>query len=139
MIQPRPVLLQPEYASPQTRHPTSRRAVHVAIFCGAAPLILGIVIFLCWAITRDQDLEFLGFFDILFGLVCTLIGAVAVIVQFYRIPGEDMVFFRRFVSETWIAVLLLAINFPTCWIILRGVDYINAKFPHPVSNSGQSN
>jgi hypothetical protein len=132
--QPRPVLLQPEYAGPQTHPRTSRTAVHVALFCGLAPLILGIAIFVGWIITRNDTLEELGFLDILFGLGCTMIGVIAVIVQFYHIPGSDLLFLRRFVSETWTAILLLTINFPVCWQILRSVDYIETSYPHRVYN-----
>jgi hypothetical protein len=131
---PRPVLLQPEYASPRAYKEPPRAPIHLATFCGLTPLILGLVIFVCWSFTRNFAWKEFGFLDIVFGLGCTVLGVSALVLQFYRTSGTGLGHFRRFVSSSWIALLLLAINFPVCWLVLQGVDAIQTKYPVPSQN-----
>jgi hypothetical protein len=98
------------------------------------PLIVGVLIFVGWIPTRSDGLEFLGLLNIVFGLFCTAIGGICLLWYLALVPGEGAGRLRRFIAGSWIAILLLAINFPACWLILQGVDYVQTAFPRHVYN-----
>lgn len=128
------VIVQPDYAGPMTYVPPSRGPVRFAIGSALVPLALGILVFLSWIPTRSDSLALLGLLNIGFGLFSTAIGTVSLLWYLAMTPGGPSVRIRRFVAGSWVAILLLAINFPACWLILKGVDYVETKFPRHVYN-----
>jgi hypothetical protein len=62
--------------------------VYVALACGLTPAVCGISIVLLWLWTRYGGLEALGFFNILFGLVCTVVGGIALVIHFWQAIGQ---------------------------------------------------
>jgi len=53
----------------------------LALACGLLPLISGIAVFLLWIGSRWELLKLVGFFVILAGMLCILVGAIALIVS----------------------------------------------------------
>lgn len=129
-----PIVVQPDYANPATYVPPPRVYVRIAMGAALLPLVFGILIFLAWIPTRSDTCKFLGLLNIGFGLFCTSIGIISLVLYLALMPGEPVIRIRRFITGSWIALLLLTINFPVCLLILRGVDYIETAFPRHVYN-----
>lgn len=129
-----PVIVQPDYASAGTCAPPPHAYVRVAIVAALLPLVFGILIFLDWIPTRSDTCKFLGLLNIGFGLICTAIGTISLVLYLAKMPGKPVLQIRRFITGAWVAILLLAINFPVCLLILAGVDYIATAFPRRVYN-----
>ena len=127
-----PVVVQPDYAGPATDVPPPRTLVRVATGAALLPLVLGVLIFLAWIPSRSDSFQLLGLLNIGLGLFCTAVGTISLLWYLGLMPGNPVIRIRRVIAGSWIAILLLAINFPICWLILRGVDYIETAYPRHV-------
>jgi multisubunit Na+/H+ antiporter MnhB subunit len=116
-----------DYASPaEPDKPSS--LVRAAKFLGLAPLIAGCLIFLLWIPTRSVGLALAGLLNIAVGTILFLIGMLILFMHLSRLQGPRR--FARFLSSSWLALLLLLINFPTAYAIIRAVDYIETHYPN---------
>ena len=107
--------------------------VRAALFCGLAPLVAGCLIFLIWIPSRSMTLAGAGLLNIVVGTLLFVIGMIILLTHFVNLRGPRR--FSRFLSTSWLALLLLLINFPTAYAIIRAVDYIETNFPRHVPAS----
>jgi hypothetical protein len=112
----------PEYASPSTDAGKATKLVKAATVCGAAPLAFGCLIFLIWVPSRSAALELGGLVNIFFGLCCVAIGSILLLAHLLSIRGPRR--FSRFFKSSWLALLLLFINFPVAIVIIMLVGSI---------------
>jgi len=93
---------------------------YIALICALGPMIIGVVVFLLYVVTRHGDFALFGFMTILGGCAATFAGAVCLGVYWYqagRANAEDAAVARRNAKRD--AVLMLA-NFPLA-AVLAGI------------------
>jgi hypothetical protein len=106
-------------------------SLQLAFACGLAPALLGTVIVALWLLTRYGGLGLLGFFNILLGLVCTVVGGVALLVHFQPSNRSEFATTRQWLWSGVFAGAILFANFPLCafyvWVAnLYTVRVVNA-------------
>jgi len=105
--------------------------LHLAFACGLAPALLGTLIVATWLLTRYGGLALLGIFNILLGLVCTVVGGVALLVHFQPSNRSEFATTRQWLWGGAFAGSILIANFPLCafyvWVAnLYTVRVVNA-------------
>ena len=116
-------MIVPEYAD-------SRRFKHVngdptlpqaAGLCGALPIALEILVLMCWLPTRAEFFAIAGIIVIAFSAFFTVIGILFLIAHVILMSGPGKL--RRFLSTSWVSLLLLILNVPSAvgviWIATR--------------------
>jgi len=117
----------PDYFSPTTHAPEVKRtALHIARWCGAVPLILGVLTFLLWLLTRADELAMFGLAVIVVGLGMFAIGSVSLLTHVminwhFLCRSDDR---KREWGAIVVAAFLLLVNFPACWVIILVVSEI---------------
>ena len=100
------------------RPATPMVALHyIARVCALGPMIVGVVVFLLYVVTRHLDFAIFGFMTILGGCAATFVGGVCLGVYWYqarRANAEGAAIARRRAKRD--AVLLLA-NFPLAGVL----------------------
>jgi hypothetical protein len=118
-----PTLIRPDYASPERLDVSDNQKsfTRAAAACGAIPLSIGMLIFLLWLSTRAHFLVWGGLLAVCFGLFCFSIGIWLLLAHASTIDGPRRL--SRFLSTSWLALLLLFINFPVAlgiiWLVAR--------------------
>jgi hypothetical protein len=111
------------------------RTYRIATICGATPLLVGVVIFLLWLVTRWDWLMAAGMFTIYGGVAMLLFGAIALVRFCWLALGTpDFPRRRLWVSAVWCAALLLS-NFPVAAAIVVGAVSIETRYVVTVHNS----
>lgn len=113
------------------------RACQVALICGALPLLVGILIFLMWFITRWNWLMMAGMFTLFGGVAVFFIGAIALVCFFwlaFRTP--ELPRRRLWLSTLGCAALLLS-NFAVAGGITASVIAIETRYTVVVHNTSQ--
>ncbi len=109
-----PVLtIVPEYADPtRFKHangdPTLPQA---AGLCGAMPIALEILALMFWLPTRAQFFAVAGVIIIAFSAFFFVIGILFLVAHVILMSGPGKL--RRLLSTSWVALLLLILNFPS--------------------------
>jgi hypothetical protein len=116
----------PDYPSPVRYDDRPGRLMYGAMICGAIPLLLACGIFVAWLFTRDLGLAFVGFLNIGLGLCFFLVGSAMLAAHLFSFRERRL---GRFLATSWVAIILLLINFPACWGIIRAVNYVETTYP----------
>ncbi len=102
-------------ADPTTYRSGERtRWYRASLFCGAAPLLTGIAIFLTWLVFGWYQLMAAGLFTILGGTVLVIAGAIFLTAHVKQ--GRREAGFRW--SRVYAAAALLLVNFPVAVVIV---------------------
>jgi hypothetical protein len=100
------------------RPATPMVALHyVALVCALGPMVVGVMVFLLYVVTRHFDFAVVGFMTILGGCVATFVGAVCLGVYWYqasRANAEDAAVARRNAKRDLVLMLL---NFPLAGVL----------------------
>jgi hypothetical protein len=109
-----------DYARPAIQRGSSgNRAVYVALACGLTPAIFGTIVVLLWLLTRYGGIAALGVVNILFGLGCTVVGGIALLIHFWRALGSRRRPVRSWLVSGVVAGAVLLGNFPLCVLCIR--------------------
>lgn len=113
------------------------RAYRVALICGALPLLVGVLIFLVWLITRWDWLMMAGIFTLYGGVAVFFIGAIA-LVRFFWLAVRTPELPRRglWLSTLGCAALLLS-NFAVAGGITASVIAIETRYTVVVHNTSR--
>jgi hypothetical protein len=108
-----------DYANAATRTGrSSETAFYVALACGIIPAVLGTLIVGLWLATRWRYLIPFGFADVVLGLLCSLIGGIALVVYFWRAFASARRPVRAWLVRGFVAGALLLGNFPLCGLCI---------------------
>lgn len=130
---PPPILnyRQPVLDGAHTRAATE--LLRAAAFFGTLPLVLGFADFVTWIFTRSRSLAFLGLGIIALGVLFSLMGGCCLLGYFLSLSPEPPGRLATFLRRGWVAILLLAINYPAAYAIVRAAEYIEMRWPVPGS------
>lgn len=120
------------YQNPLTRRQSRRPATELlkaAKFCALIPLVLGCADFIAWIFTRSDNLAVSGLGIIALGVLLSLAGCCCLLGYFLSLAPHEPNLFSTFFRRAWVAILLLAINYPAAYAIIRAVSYIAARWP----------
>lgn len=110
------------------------RAFRVALFCGAFPLLVGILIFFLWLVTGWSWLEMAGFCTICAGPFIIVVGFIA-LYRFCGFASQTLTFSRR---RLWLSTLgcagLLSSNFLVAGCIILSVFGMETGYTVVVHN-----
>jgi hypothetical protein len=101
--------------------------------CALIPLVLGCADFAAWLFTRSDMLAFMGLGIMALGVLLSLAGYCCVLGYFLSLAPHEPHLFSMFFRRAWVAILLLAINYPAAYAIIRAASYIAARWPAPGS------
>lgn len=101
---------------------TPRAWLGVALFCGLAPLALGVAIFALWLPTRWELLTSAGLLTMIGGTCLFPVGLGGLWAS--KVRDRRALF----------ALLLLILNFPTSWSIAFGVVRLRSRFAVEIDN-----
>lgn len=89
----------------------------IAIACGLLPLVAGTITFVAWLMSYQYELMLVGYYVILGGLVCFLVGVITLCRYFHgaRKAGDSHV------RPTVIGAAILLLNFPVAFAYLAVV------------------
>jgi hypothetical protein len=109
----------------------TERAFDVAFACGIIPAVLGTLIIGLWLSTRWMGLVAFGIANFFLGLLCTLIGGIALVVYLWRAIASGRRPVRRWLVRGIVAGALLLGNFPLSGLCitlasLNRLDVVNA-------------
>ena len=100
------------------RPATPMVALHyVARVCALGPMIVGVLVFLLYVVTRHMEFALLGFMTILGGCAATFVGGVCLGVYWYqagRASANDAAVARRNAKRD---LVLLLLNFPLAGVL----------------------
>lgn len=124
-----------EYLTPKARHRPSWKPVRVAICFNILPLAAGLAIFGAWIVTRADWLQIAGLLDLGFGVVCTFASLLSLSIYVCLLQGSFRERLLGFFQGAWVALLLMALNYPIAWLVLQGVDYVECHYPVTVQTA----
>ena len=120
--------VQPEYARPGT-YDVPMFPVRAAAVCGGIPLVCGCAIYAGWIVTRREDFAVLGLMNIGAGIIFFIIGGVCLLSHLTDLRMWHDRPLQRFFRTSWIAILLLLVNFPTAAVMVWSLDWVEQTFP----------
>jgi len=122
-------------ADPATYRTTDfMRWYWAALFCGAAPLVVGVSIFLTWVVFGWNQLMAAGMFTILGGTALVIAGAIFLTVHVNQ--GRLTERFRW--NRVYAAAALLLVNFPLAVVIAVMAVSIYTRYVVTVHNATSS-
>jgi hypothetical protein len=114
-----PIPLQ--YRAATTIHwtnPPSLAFPSCALFSGCTPMVIGMITFLAWVFTRDDQFAFFGLITILVGLCLLAIGGICWLIHLVRVLRLPASSERsRHIRWSVIAVIAMGANFPLCAVL----------------------
>ena len=113
-----------QYETPQPA-PLDVKCYRTALFCGSAPLLTGVLLFVSWLPTRATWLELAGLWTIVGGVVLCGIGVVCLLAFLVQVCRQSRDTRRYWWPRLWLAGLLLVANFPVCYAIIAAVLRFN--------------
>ena len=117
--------------------PTTRR-VKVPLVFGAAPLTIGISMFLLWLITGWQWLELVGIFVLYTGFASVVSGLVLLALWVLRRIRSGDWAREQLMGRTIFAAIVLVINFPAAGLILWTTYNLSTRYTVVVRNYGSA-
>jgi len=111
-----------------------KRFLQAALFCGAAPLVVGIAIFVAWIFTRAGWLMVAGVFTIYAGLCSVGIGAICLVVYVWRSWRSGEIKHRSLVWQAVGTAALLLANFPAGVSVVMGAILIETRYTVTLTN-----
>ena len=115
-----------------------KRLYQISLICGAAPLAIGVIIFLAWYFTRLNKLLLLGIFTIYGGLATVIIGIICLTVYLVLQFRINHSFSRNIVKQGLFSGSILFANFPVTAIIVILVIKIATTFTVVIANKSGS-
>lgn len=115
----------------------TNRAFRIALFCGAAPLLLGISIFLLWVLTRWNGLMLAGFLTLFVGAFLFLVGVAALALSWRQAQRREDVSRRRVWLSTIGGAGLLLSNFAVVGGISVAAIAIHTSYTVKIRNTSQ--
>ena len=110
------------------------RWLRCAVVCGAAPLAVGVAVFLVWLLTRWNWLMFAGILTIYGGLAVVAVGAASLVVFVWKSLRAGQLH-RKLVTQRALAVGgLLLLNFAVAAAMVASVIYIETRYIVTVVN-----
>ncbi len=110
--------------------PTSK-TYRFSLFCGALPLVIGLIIFISWLATGWRWLEKAGFYTLFGGLVFFVAGIMALLIWFVRTNQSGLP--RR--HGTIVSAGVLLANFPVAAVIIWSVLAIESTYYLTIKNN----
>jgi len=117
--------------------PTTRR-VSVPLVLGAAPLTIGISVFLLWLITGGRWLELVGIFVLYTGFASVVSGLVLLTFWVLRRIHSDDWAREQLMGRTIFVAIVLVINFPVAGLILWTTYNLSTRYTVVVRNNGSA-
>ena len=117
--------------------PTTRR-VRVPLVFGAAPLTIGISVFLLWLITGGRWLELVGIFVLYTGFASVVSGLVLLTFWVLRRIHSDDWAREQLMGRTIFVAIVLVINFPVAGLILWTTYNLSTRYTVVVRNNGSA-
>ena len=130
--------LIPEYSAGRKDNIESQiyRDLRSAVFCGAAPLALGMGVFIRWLQTRESKYTILGILVVFGGLLCFFVGATLLTRAYLSRRRHYVISSRTPTPSEWLIALLLLSNFPACGTLLVSVDRLKNEASVTIQNVG---
>ena len=91
---------------------SGEKALRIAVYCGAIPLVLGVSILFGYYTTHAEILPVAGFLTILVGSMMFLVGIISLTISYGNLPRADGRLATKDLRQLWIVLLLLLSNFP---------------------------
>jgi hypothetical protein len=101
--------------------------LRTAVYCGAIPLVIGLLVFAAWLVTGWERLMPIGVLVMAGGTLLVVVGIVALAVHAYRelrTRGAAIGSARRML----LTLLLLLVNFPVAFSVMRAVWEISTAY-----------
>jgi hypothetical protein len=94
-----------------------------SLVCGFVPLCTGILIFLCWLVTRAHWLEIAGAVTLYAGFAVFFIGVICLAVYFFKARKNGVAGYWK---KCILALAVLLVNFPVAATIIGTVRYVTS-------------
>src|SRR5215468_751403 len=119
------------------RPPTIRR-LRIPLVFGAAPLTIGVSVFLLWLVTGWKWLELAGIFILYTGTASVVVGLVSLsLCVLQRVRSGDWAR-ERLMGRTMFVAMVLVINVPVAGLILWTTYNISTTYTVVVRNYGSA-
>ncbi len=93
----------------------------LSLVCGLMPLSTGILIFLCWLVTRAHWLKMVGLVTLYIGLGLFVIGVIFLVIYFIQSRKNEILGYWK---KSSVSLLILLSNFPVYAVIMGTVIYV---------------
>ena len=93
----------------------------LSLVSGLVPLCTGILIFLCWLVTRDNRLEMMGAYTISVGLGLFIVGIFCLTIYVIQSRNNGAVGYWK---RSILSLVILVSNFPVAVAIFGAVIYV---------------
>ncbi len=110
------------------------RWLRYAVVCGAAPLVVGVTVFLAWLLTKWKWLMLAGILTIYGGLAMVAVGAVSIIVFVWKSLRTGRTPRQQVARHAFTVGGLLLLNFAVAAVIVASVIYIETQYVVTVIN-----
>lgn len=107
-----------ETTSPES--PFQSRAFQLAVFCGAAPLVVGCSLFAIWLFVRLEILAGAGVWTMIVGFYLVLLGFLALGWHWWRARKSGNYDYSKTWKHMALCALLLLSNFPAAFAVISG-------------------
>ncbi len=108
--------------------------LRVAWILSAAPLVVGVSIFVLWVLTRADFLEGLGIFTIYAGTCSVMFSAIFMVFCYFHTRGSDKAVRRRFWKHAVVLVWLIAANFIAAGACVVGAVTLVTRYTLSITN-----
>lgn len=89
----------------------------ISLFCGLAPLMAGITIYVLWLLTGREVFVLAGIYTIYVGLALVTLGFVCLVVYLYKLTRRG-VRGKPVIKRAVIGTSVLLVNLPVCLLIV---------------------
>jgi len=113
------------------------RSLHVAALCGVLPLLVGVLLFVVWVITRWDWLMLGGLFTLYVGLACFIVGVIALAQYCWQVSRAPDPPRQKWGGSVIACAALLISNFPAAGGIVAAVIAIKTCYAVVVRNASQ--
>jgi uncharacterized membrane protein len=110
----------------------------VSIIFGAAPLIIGVSVFIVWYFSKAEFLEIAGIFTILGGLVSVVVAAISLIIYLWYQSKKDK-FGKVLFKKVALSADIIILNFPVAFICMVSALNILTAYVLTIKNNSELN
>lgn len=102
-----------------------------ALFCGLEPLLLGVVIFVTWLVTRARWLEFAGLINMMIGSCLVWVGLICLGVYAHKSRQQQL---RGYVRRCLLALGIMLVNYPVAITFILIAEHLISESTAQVEN-----
>lgn len=97
---------------------------YLALFCGLAPLLIGVSIYIAWLTYKSDWLEQAGLINLNAGLLLFFPGIMSLVIYYYKAKQGKI---YQYLRNTLLLLGILLINFPLAAFIIGSASSLSAQ------------